>query len=174
LIIASCGSNNESKEYTIVNSFYDKEKEIIEYKAYYNDEKLKTILGYSMDGDLVDSLYRVNDNVNYKILNEDLHVNDTITIKLDFKNSPFEDSYVMLTDSVIVEDILYQNDYLYSNYNGKVELKFILSNSGKNNVTGILFNTSVQVLKYINEDEFIGKRVGMFEEFDVEFDVDSL
>jgi hypothetical protein len=170
-IISSCTTNENSNENDVFRKYYDKDEGLIEYEAFYHKNELKELRGFSKDGDLVDSLYRVNDSIRYEILDENLHVEDTVTINIKFNSPLFKDQYVMLTDSIKVEELLYQNDYIYANYNGEVEIKFILVEPGKNTVTGVLFNTSVEVLEYINQNEFVGRRVGMFKEFNVEFDV---
>lgn len=172
-IICSCAFEEKSTKSKIVKKFYDKHEKELEYEAYYSAGSLKVVKGYTMDGDLVDSLFRVENSFNYEIIDNDLHIGDTLIVSMEFSSPQFQDKYVLLTDSITVDELLYSNSYQYEDYNGDITLSFLITDSGRSYISGILFNTSVEVLEYINDNEFIGKRKGMFEVFKIEFDVSS-
>lgn len=160
-----------TKDIYVEKTYFDSTRNLVKQETTFINNSIQNISAYSSSGLITDSLYKVEDKISIICNDENVSVGDTVTFIIKYDNPDFESQYLLLTDSIRVDD-LFQYDNLISSENGvEIELNFLCRQRGVNYVNGIIFNTSIEVIEYINEIDFFGKRVGCFEEFNLKFTV---
>ena len=175
IILFSCNKQQSEKptdEY-VINTFYDESENQLEKRIIVSNNNIRSINAYSRNDILIDSLVRVENKIHIQKVQDELYLGDTATFLLKFKNPQFDNQYLLLSDSIIPNNLLDYDNLIQSSNGIEVEIKFVCKNVGENKVSGILFNTSIEVIDYINENDFIGRRVGIFEGFRIYFTVEG-
>ncbi len=173
IVIISCQRKSkefdENERLVFEKVYYDSLNSILKQKGTFIDQKLDKVCAYSMNGILIDSFQRVNNKISYEIVKEELNRGDTVTFRVKYDNPKYENQYILLTDSVKMNNILGFDNLIQSNNGEYVEISFVCRALGKNVVNGIIFNSSIEVIECINEEEYFGRRVGWFEKFELFF-----
>ena len=173
LVVAlySCGTNEKEGNITINTTYYES-GEIYEQLKIENKE-ITELCVYARNGVMIDSLHRTKGKVSFKILNSDLFVGDTLKVKVYYNEPVFESQYVLLGDTVTKTNLLEYDDLISSNTIDNVELSFLCRVKGDNYFKGIIFDSSIEVIKHLSNKRFIGRRVGNFEQFEINFKVNQ-
>lgn len=161
----------DKNNYETKKKYYYDNSNSLKSKTLKRNDSIFLIIGYDKDNQITDSVYRVKNKIIWQLNKEIYNINDTALIKIFFKDKKYSDQYLLLDDSLSVEQYLDNREYLYENVNQQIELEIPLKETGSFFIHGYAFNTDISPLKWINKNEFIGYRKGVFEEFEIELKV---